>query len=128
MSDEDILSFLDEEVPPEELDKRITEELRPQSVVVLPEDTEQRTLLHGLVRGPAGDAREEDDEHLVDALRVKEVIRHTHLLAHECSHLLNEFSSFQVLEPFHCFFSLKLLSEGGSESSQNWLVERINLD
>ena len=58
VTDEYIFSLLDENVSPEELDERITEEQRSQIVVVFFEDEYHWTLLHALVRRPLDNARE----------------------------------------------------------------------
>ena len=47
MIDQDVLTLLDEQVLPEELDEGIAEKLYPQGVVILLEDEEQRMLLLG---------------------------------------------------------------------------------
>ena len=85
-------------------------------------------LLPGCVRRLLCDAREEDDKHLLDALLVKETFWHLNCLAHKSANLVNEFRVFPVLEPFLAVTLFELFAEDGPESSQDWLVECVDLD
>ena len=128
VTDEDIFAFLDENIPPEELDERITKEQGSQIVVVFFEYQEQRTLLHALVCRLLDTAREEDNQHLIDAILVKEILGRLHMLNKKFGDLLSEVGDCPMLEPLHIIMEFKRLAEERSESSQDWLVECIDLD
>ena len=126
--DEDVFVFLDEYVSPDELDEWVTEELSSQVVVILFENEKHRALLHVLVGGPLGDAREEDDEHLVDCLLVQEMFRSLNILNHKFSDLFREVRDRPVLESLNVMIYLKLLAKYRSESTKNRLVKGVDLD
>ena len=108
--DKDFLTLLDEEVLPEVLDEGVAEKLHPQRVVVLFEDEEQWVLLHGSVRRPLDAAREEDDEHLLDAFLVKETFWHLYVLTQKFGNLLNVVRIAPALEPLLIVILFKLLA------------------
>ena len=126
--DQDILVFLNEYLAPEELDEGVAEELASETVVVLSEDEEHWALLHVLVHGPLDDAGEEDDQHLADALLVEKLLRSSHVFDHKFSNLLLEIRDGPVLEPFDVVIDFELLAQDGTKSSQDRLVEGVNLD
>ena len=126
--DQDILVFLDEDLAPEELDEGVAEELASEIVVVLSEDEEHWTLFHVLVHGPLDDAGEEDDEHLADAFLVEKLLGSFHVFDHKFGNLLREISDGPVLEPLDVMIDFELLAQDGTKSSQDRLVEGVNLD
>ena len=128
VSDDNVFVFLDEEVLPEELDERVTEKLCSQSVVVLFEDEKHRGVLHSLEGGPLDYAREEDDQHLRNAVLVEKTIGHLYTLEHVFGNLLRKVRDCPVLEPLHVVIDFKLLAENRSESSQDRFVECVDLD
>ena len=99
MIDKNVLTLLDEEVLPEVLDEGVAEKLHPQRVVVLLEDEEQRVLLHGSVCRPLDAAREEDDEHFLDAFLVKETFGDLYVLTQKFGNLPNVVRVGPALEP-----------------------------
>ena len=103
--------ILDEEVPPEELDEGISEELHSQRGVVLLEDKAQRMFPLGGVRRLLGDAREENDEHLIDAVLVKEIAGHLQDFGHELGNLSKVVRDFPVLKSLLVVILFELLAE-----------------
>ena len=120
--------LVDENVLPEEIDEGFTEKLLSKGGVVLLENEDQRMLHLVLVLRPLGNAREENDKHLLDGLIVKETAGDSYAFDHEFGNLINVVGVLPVLEPFLVMILLELLSEDGPESSQNRLVECVNLD
>ena len=74
------------------------------------------------------DAREEENEHFLDMLCFEQHFGHVFEFRHERCDILNVVVDAPVLEAFDILVELELLSERGAESSQNRLVERIDLD
>ena len=128
VSDENSLVFLNEYLAPEELDEGVAEELASEAVVVLSEDEEHWALLHVLVHGSLDDAGEEDNQHLADALLVEKLLGSFHILDHKFGNLLREIGDGPVLEPLNVVIDFELLAQDGTKSSQDRLVEGVNLD
>ena len=82
----------------------------------------------GLVLRPLSDAREENDKHLLDSLIVKETAGDSYAFGHELGNFINVVGVLPVLESFLIMILFELLSEDGPESSQNRLVECVDLD
>ena len=97
-------------------------------MVVFLEDEDQWMSLLGGVRRPLGDAREEDYKHLLDALCVKETFGHLQFLDHEFDNLVDKFTVLPLLKPLLVMIFFELLSKEGPKSSQDRLVECVDLD
>ena len=81
-----------------------------------------------LVLRPLSDAREENDKHLLDSLIVKETAGDSYAFGHKLDNFINVVGVLPVLESFLIMILFELLSEDGPESSQNRLVECVDLD